>query len=284
MQLDRFDLADIHHPAALAGRVHELLGPLTSAVPVVEIARTLDIVDVRLAPFDGFEGMLLTDAQRSTGGILANTARGARRARFSVAHELGHFLMERHQLSDAAGFKCAAQDMRETRAGRQHLRQETQANQFAIELLAPNHLMTPYFSNDPDLSDAQQLRDHLNISLEACVRQIIAQRDEPLAAVWSYKGQVRYSVRGEEFPFVALNKGDRIPQTSAAFQAITKGQPGFTQFVETDPQPWTGRSEPELFEQTRVAIKGHAVTMLWAELSDEDDANIGLEELGTPQF
>ncbi|WP_171133482.1 MULTISPECIES: hypothetical protein [unclassified Ruegeria] len=59
--------------------------------------------------------------------------------------------------------------------------------------------------------------------------------------------------------------------------------PGFTQFVEADPHPWTGRSNLELYEQTRVANKGHAVTLLWAELP-EDEEDGGLKELGIPGF
>jgi Zn-dependent peptidase ImmA (M78 family) len=284
VKLHRFDLADIHNPGVLASKVHKLLGPLTSAVPVVEIALALDIADVRLDRYDGFEGMLLTNARRSTGGILANTAKGDRRARFTVAHELGHFLMERHQLSAETGFRCSARDMRETRAGRQNLKQEAQANQFAINLLAPAYLISRKLSPDPDLRDAQRLRDHLDVSLEACLRRMIEHRDEPLAAVWSHKGTVRYCIKGNGFPFVALKTGDRMPQTSAAFRAITGGKAGFTRFAETHPHPWTGRTGFELYEQTRLAKNGHAVTLLWADLPDEDDEDGGLAELDTPGF
>ncbi|MEM0950331.1 MAG: ImmA/IrrE family metallo-endopeptidase [Pseudomonadota bacterium] len=284
MQLDRFDLADMHHPAVLARTIHKLMGKPDGAVRVQDIAVALDISEVRLERFDGFEGMLLTDKVRSTGCILANSSKGHRRARFTITHELGHFLMERHQLSAATGFTCSAQDMRETREGRQHLRQETQANQFAIELLAPEHLLKPLYSTDPDLRDAQRLRDHLDVSLEACVRRMVNRRDEPLAAVWSYQGYVRYAVRAKAFPFVALSKRDPIPRLSSAHRAIANGQPGFTQFTEADPYPWTGRSGFELYEQTRVAQNGHAVTLLWAELSEDDEEDRGLRELGTPGF
>lgn len=286
MQLDRFDLADIHHPSALARKLHRQIGPLTAAVPVDEIAYALDIVDVRMDRFDGFEGMLLTDRVRSAGSILANTSKGDRRARFTVAHELGHFLMERHQLSEATGFRCAASDMRETREGRQELRQESQANRFAIELLAPASLVTPLLSTAPDLHDAQRLRDRLDISLEACVRRMIELRDETLAAVWSYEGRVRYFVKGGRFPFVTCKRREPIAKTSAAIRAIGKGKAGFTEFCEAHPLAWTGRSDLELHEQTRVAASGHAVTLLWADMPDEDDDDDdgGLAELGMPGF
>jgi hypothetical protein len=284
VQLDRIDLADIHHPVVLARTIHAQLGKRDGAVPVVDISKALDVSEVRLDRFDGFEGMLLTDTVRSAGCILANTSKNKRRARFTVAHELGHFLMERHQLSTESGFTCSARDMRESRDGRRHLRQETQANQFAIELLAPDHLMEPLYSNDPDLRDAQRLRDHLDVSLEACVRRMVDRREEPLAAVWSHNGTVRYFAKSADFPFVALNRGDRIPQTSAAHLAIANGRPGFTQFAEADAHPWTGRSGLELYEQTRVAPSGYAVTLLWAELPEDDNDNGGLQELGVPVF
>ena len=284
MHLDRIELADIHHPAILAKTIHKLLGTRDGAVPVVDIAKALDVSEVRLDRFDGFEGMLLTDTVRSTGSILANTSKNKRRTRFTVAHELGHFLMERHQLSAATGFTCSVQDMRESREGRQHLRQETQANQFAIALLAPDYLMERFYSTDPDLRDAQRLREYLDVSLEACVRRMVDRRDEPLAAVWSHNGTVRYFARSADFPFVALNRGDRIPQTSAAHRAIANGRPGFTQFAEADAHPWTGRSGIELYEQSRVAPSGHAVTLLWTNLPEDDEDDRGLKELGVPGF
>lgn len=284
MRLNRIDLADVHRPVTLARTIHQLLGERDGPIAVEDIAIALDVAEVRLDRFDGFEGMLLTDTVRSSGCILANISKGRQRARFTVAHELGHFLMERHQLSAAVGFTCSTQDMRETREGRQHLRQETQANQFAIELLAPDYLMRPLYSDDPDLRDAQQLRDHLDVSLEACVRRMVERRDEPLAAVWSYQGNVRYFTRGPDFPFVALVKGDRIPRTSTAHRAIANAKPGCTEFAEADAHSWTGRSGLELFEQSRVTTNGHAVTLLWAELPEEEDEGGSIKELGVPRF
>lgn len=106
MYLNRIDFADINAPRTLARAVHEQIGELSSSVSVTAIAKALDVTEVKLDHFDGFEGMLLTDKARSRGVILANTAHGGRRARFTVAHELGHYLLERHQLSGELGFQC----------------------------------------------------------------------------------------------------------------------------------------------------------------------------------
>ncbi|WP_339718242.1 ImmA/IrrE family metallo-endopeptidase [uncultured Maritimibacter sp.] len=286
MALDRIDLADIHAPDRLATRLHAQLGPVTSAVPIVEIALGLDISDVRIDNFDGFEGMLLTDRVRSDGVILANCRHGDQRARFTIAHELGHFLLERHEVSSETGFRCTTRDMRETREGRRELRQEAEANRFAIERLAPSSLVERHLSRDPDLCDVQHLRRALDLSGAACIRRMVERRDELLAAIWSHAGRIRYSIQGDGFPYLALKKNDPLPKISQAFDVVSKGDRCITTFRETHAAAWTRRPEIELFEQTRVGRDRHAVTLLWADLSPEaDDEDDGaLPELGEPGF
>lgn len=284
MHLDRIDLADLHVPTAIARAIFAQLGTIDAPVPVGQIACALDIADIKAQVFDGFEGMLLTDTVRSTGSILANTRYGDQRARFTIAHELGHFLMERHKLSGDRAFTCRAQDMREKRADKRQYRQETEANAFAISLLAPYKLFDPLLSQDSDLKDAQRLRDHLNVSREATIRRMIDRREECLAAVWSKNGQVRYSAKSGRFPWITCNSGERLPQLSLAGKIVANGAKGFSSVSEANPLAWTNSSDFGLFEQTRVASNGHAVTLLWADLPEKDDDEGGLTELNVPKF
>ncbi|KRS12691.1 hypothetical protein XM53_08850 [Roseovarius atlanticus] len=288
MKLDRIDLFDIRQPDRLAKAIHTQIGDLVLPVPVEDIATALDISEVRTGSFDGFEGMLLTDQARRVGAILANTRRGLRRARFTIAHELGHFLLEHHVLSSENGFRCRAQDLKETREGRRHQKQETRANQFAIGLLAPFAAVDQYLSEDPDLHDAQQLRDELDVSLEACVRRLIEQRSEPLAAIWSKDARVRYWHKSNDFCFIQLKQGDRLPQTTQAFRVHAESRSGFTAFSESPPMAWTSSDDIEIFEQTRQSPSGHAVTLLWADKPGPDDLDEEPDpyhrELGEPGF
>lgn len=285
MKLSRIDLADLHVPKLITRAIFGQLEKIEAPVPVNQIAHALGIVAIKAQAFDGFEGMLLTDAVRSSGSILANTRYGTRRARFTIAHELGHFLMERHQLSGAGAFICNAQDMREKNIGNLHVRQEAEANEFAINLLAPFSLVDLLLSQEPDLKDAQRLRDHLNVSLEACVRRMINRRDECLAAVWSQNGQVRYSVKSDGFPWITCKRGQRLPQLSLTSKIVANGAQGFSPFAEINPLAWTNRSDIDLFEQTRVAGNGHAVTLLWADIPENKaDEDGDLTELNMPKF
>ncbi|TMV13079.1 ImmA/IrrE family metallo-endopeptidase [Arenibacterium halophilum] len=285
MPLYRVDLADIHKPPRLGQALHRLLGPVDGPVPIEDIAHQLDIENIRLDTFDGFEGMLLTDQRRRPGSILANTRHCKRRARFTIAHELGHFLMERHVLFSDDGFCCMQEDFKEARNANSHFRQENEANLFAIEVLAPVATVSSFLADDPDLRRAQRMREHLDLSLEASLRRIIDLPPHPLAAIWSINGKIRYAIETRAFPFLTVSRGQLLPKSYLAAAAVANGTRGFTEMDETHAQIWTSRPEVELSEQTRVEKSGHAVTLLWADLRDEvDEDDGGLAELGTPRF
>lgn len=265
------DLADIAGgPKALAAAVHRQLGAQGGAVPIVEVARALDIVEVNMTETDGFEGLLLTDAVRSRGGIIANTSRGRPRARFTVAHELGHFLIERHVPSVAAGFQCRFADMRERGIADRHQRQEAEANRFAIEMLAPPRLVGAWLRGEPDIGAAVEMGRGLEISMEAALRRYVELHDEALAAIWSKDGRIRYASEHERFPFLTRRRGDSLSASTAAFRVISAGQPGRTTMTETVAAAWLQDPDVELFEQTRVGKDGHAATLLWTPAPEED--------------
>ena len=74
----------------------------------------MDIVEIRYEVLVSFEGVLLTTAERNVGSILiyANPNNGTQRQRFTLAHELGHFLNTWHTPHNEAGFMCAKTDIR----------------------------------------------------------------------------------------------------------------------------------------------------------------------------
>jgi hypothetical protein len=94
--LDRMALDEVGaNPVRLADAIHAQLGEQTGPVPVEAIARSLDIVEM-VAALKSIEGALITDPNRDCGAILVNQASGRQRQRFTVAHELGHFLSSHH--------------------------------------------------------------------------------------------------------------------------------------------------------------------------------------------
>ncbi len=254
----------------MAKALHRQIGPLTGAVPVDEIAFGLGVSEVRQDALDGCEGILLTDRVRSVGKMLVNSGRGSQAARFGIAHELGHFLLERHVLSLAGTFTCSLTDMRETRTAQLHERQEVEANAFAIGLLVPDDQLKPYLKEQPDIRSAAELRSKLDISLEAATRCLVDRHEEPIAAVWSVAGKIRYAVRGHKFPWLTRKKGDLVSSLTRTASALAKGSSGITSMSEVPAAAWTSEDIPELFEQVRVSHNGHTLTLLWATLPDAD--------------
>jgi Zn-dependent peptidase ImmA (M78 family) len=66
-------------------------------VPVEEWARRLDIEEIAPLETQRFEGGFLTDENRSRGIILVNKEASEGRRRFTIGHELGHFLIMSHK-------------------------------------------------------------------------------------------------------------------------------------------------------------------------------------------
>jgi Zn-dependent peptidase ImmA (M78 family) len=240
-------------------------------VPVEAIAYGLEIEEIRHEQLDGCEGVLLTDRRRSQGKILVNSRRGRRAARFGIGHELGHFLMEWHVLGLDGKRTCTGADMRETRRVRQHHQQETEANAFAIGLLAPRYLTAPILKEDPDLDAVMALCDRLDLSLEACARCLVERHHEPIAAVWAKDGIIRYLVRTKHFPRIKSGRGERVARLSQTHAALARDNHGIMPMVEIVPAAWTGADIPQLFEQVRIGQNGHSLTLLWATLPDAED-------------
>src|SRR5689334_16823627 len=93
LQLDRMALDDVGaNSRRLAEAVHEQLGEGLGPVPVYEIARALDIDEIREEPLSNIEAALVTTPERDRGAVLLNTESSPQRRRFSLGHELGHFL------------------------------------------------------------------------------------------------------------------------------------------------------------------------------------------------
>ena len=253
-------------------------------MPVDDIAHALDISEVRRESLDGLEGVLLTNAVRSEGRILVNSSHGERRVRFSIAHEIGHFVMERHILSGGMGFSCTSGDMREQRIQARHQKQETEANHFAIALLAPNYKLAPTLAVDPDIRTVMTLASSLNLSLEATMRRYVALSDQPLCAVWTHNGVIRTTARNKAFPWLPLTKGQTLPATSLAQKHCAGNKRGISRMSEANALGWLNKADTELFEQTRVGHKGHALTLLWATLPPDHEDGDDLPELGMPHF
>jgi hypothetical protein len=223
------------------------------------------------------EGALVALQERGDGSILVNSRSSPRRQRFTIGHELGHFLNVWHEPTEGT-FTCSKEDMRlggptSRPSLTKHQRQEIQANAFAIALLAPRERLKAALAKTPDLARPLAMTEELDISREAAIRRYVELHRLDLAVVFSRHGRVIYFSCGREFPGLSIGPGSPLPQITSA----APGQP-LTEMEEADAADWLrhpgGR---ELRAQTLRQKNGHAATLLWAEGADDDDDG-GIED------
>ena len=269
MTLDRIEIEEAGaNPARQAGAIHTQLDLADGPVPVFDIARALDITDIRIAPLKGFEAALITTPERDTGAVALNAASSPRRRNFSLAHELGHFLNPFHRPIGDGGFKCSRKDMIADGVGSEQnrlLRQEAEANRFAIELLAPPRLMKPFLRGEPDIAAIVEASDHLEISKAAAARRYVELHDALLAVVFSRDEQMVAYARRDGFPFIIPRVGGPVPHR---VPSATRRISGWEQL---DADDWIERTAgAELFGQTVSQADDFAMTMIWLETETDE--------------
>ena len=212
LSLNRVDIEDWKAPEEIATEVHRQMDGDDRATPIYAVARALDIQEIRTVSLIGFEAALVTLPDRDAGSIVVSNKVGRARQRFSIAHELGHFLMCRHQPADVSSFQCKAKDIAGQSDGDyRHRRQEREANAFAIELLAPAAKVRRHLADGPNLEAVLAIAGAFDISREAAARRYVELSPTPTAVVFSKNGSFLYHTANAAFPALKLRRNQQMP-------------------------------------------------------------------------
>jgi hypothetical protein len=253
----------------IAFEIQRQLGDIAAPIPVDQIALHLGIDDIRERSLNNFEAALVTDPERNRGSILLNSRSSPYRRRYSLAHELGHFLCGWYQHTSRKGFVCSKWDMAIPLGNDVHVRQETEANQFAIELLAPERLISRYLKRLPDLEQVLAMHLALEISKTAAARRYVNLHHERLAVIFGHKGCYQYADRGIGFPYINLKRGDSLPSTPNVGKDTN-----ISEMVEADPLDWPGlQSANGLALQVMRQENEHTIVLLHLEAPDLSDGD-----------
>lgn len=145
------------------GKAFEIAKRYAKEVPVrvFDLARALD-----LGPVDGDLPAHISGLLRPRGDgeweIVLNRSHSEVRRRFTVAHEIGHFIFHRYRLgdgvSDTLAYGVDAVELPNPNIGWE---QERQANNFAANLLVPAPLLEA--AQSAGLNDDQALAEHFQV-------------------------------------------------------------------------------------------------------------------------
>lgn len=280
------DLADCGSPETLIAAILKHHPELPRQVPVEAIAASVGITEIRDIDVDTFEGALVANPEKTSGVIGAKVGLNSRRRRFTIGHELGHFLIRSH----GASMQCKTADMREQRRDTPAHKREYEANRFSAGLLMPK----PMFVKDvdalgsADVTHAKTLSDLYNVSLEATANRYADLTSDSCAFVFSKDGVIRYARPSRNMPQLGIRSGDQLPSASLTSRTRSVGTP--TEWESVVGSLWL-RSDwsnpaPPVLEQCVVQSNGYRVTLLFvdqveAESREEEQE---LERSWTPRF
>jgi hypothetical protein len=283
------ELADLGNPTALAEAVIRQLLPIKPPIPIEEIAAAVGITEIGVIDTEAFEGALVAPPEKSRGVILVRQHPTPERPRFTIGHELGHYLNPWHVPPDG-GFRCTTQDMRvkldASLAARPKM--EAEANAFAAEILMPRVLFSADLHKivEPGLEHVCELARSYKTSQIATARRFINLHGDARALVVSKDALIDQIYRANGFPYVDLNRGQPLPHKSLT--ATYEGQLDDCSNTElANCSHWISselRRGAELFEQVLVQGKGYRITLLSVDESECEAAEVDDRAEWRPTF
>ena len=274
MTLSRLDLDGLGAPKALAERIHEICADLPPDIDITDLCAKLDIFSITEIDTRSFEAALLMDEHKANGSILLASGRRPERHRFSIGHELGHFLIPTHMPRPGQPMSCSLADLHLTDASTQdrHKRVEAEANRFAAALLMPPaRLRKAMTAREPDLSEIVELARAFGVSKEAMARSYVEAHQASIAIIILRDGRVDRIYRPDTFPWIEPTIGEPVPTDSLA--AISQLAPReFTDIEECEADVWFSAHNAARIEVTTEQVlgqsRGYAMVLLRVEGDD----------------
>ena len=247
-------------------------------------------IRVRQKEFDGFDGILLRSKTSQKGIIGVNAGiREASRKRFTVAHEIGHFVIPHHRELAAA---CEGTSIESF--SRRLTPPELEANEFAAELLLPSKVVADRFDLDnPSLSRISLVANDFETSLSATTWRFLDLTREPCAMVLSREGRAHWYRTNDALQFLMPLKSLPSPVSIAGRLFAGESFPDGVGMQEVDADAWFYPSNAALIGtlyEDSIYLRNYAAvfTLLWAvDLEEEKRESMQdelLDELDPEEF
>jgi Zn-dependent peptidase ImmA (M78 family) len=220
-------------------------------------------LEIREVNADGFDGALIRAREVPLGAIvIRKSIREAGRKNFTLAHEIGHFLLPGH---DQTELICTKADVGNWGDGSKEI--EREADEFAAELLMPGALVQRIIhSATPSMQLIEKIAQRFRTSLSAAAWRYCDLAQEKCAIVWSTGDRIDWSKRSETFVY-SLRKGTLLQKDTLAARTFA-GLPIPNQPQEVPASSWMSADDltesAKLWEQSK-ALRGYGsvISLLW---------------------
>jgi Zn-dependent peptidase ImmA (M78 family) len=236
---------------------------------------------VRERGFDGFDGILLRSKTAQKGIIGVNAGiREPSRKRFTVAHEIGHFVIPHHREIPSACENGSIESFSRGLAA-----PELEANEFAAELLLPGKDVADRFDLDnPALSRISLVANDFETSLSATTWRFLDLTGQPCAMVWSHAGRAVWYRTNDALNLIMPMKSLPSPVSVAGRLFGGESFPDGAGMQDVDADAWFYPSHAErigtLYEDSIYLQNYDAVfTLLWIVNLQPDSRETDDDEL-----
>lgn len=193
------------------------------------------------------------------------------RQRFSAAHELGHWMIDRGKLSS---FVCSEKNFINDWSADNP---ERRANRFAADLLMPHFLFAPLAKNkDITFDTAKELCALFQTSLTAMAIRLVESGSFPSILVCSTKNGVRWKVRDRDVP-EAIQLRDKPGGHTNAADLLNGSQPSKNP-VNAEASDWFTHPRSKYYSVQEDSVRINADTVLSLLWWKDERQLIDLEE------
>lgn len=293
MELSLMDLADETRPKDIAKTILKIIreqagGRVPIPVPVEKIAKLLDIIDIEYEDFKSIDGTLVVGEGEQEGLALigVNANQSSKRIRYTIGHELGHWLIPSHKFNKKY-FECVSQSMRlldSTKESNSIEKIEIEANIFSCELLLPDIEFRQDIRAlpEPRVSQIVDLSFKYDVSKLATGRRFVSLNDYECAIVQSHERFITHIYKHKDFPSLCLKRNNPLPPKSHSAQE-SRIDITYTELLPISWVHWLSKRPPEnseLYEQVLFQRDGYRLTLLYLDTRDcMDDEELENEKL-----
>lgn len=190
------------------------------------------------------------------------------RRRFSIAHELGHLCLHRHELQ-----ACSEADFNDWHSDSS---KESEANAFAAELLLPTSLLHRRCEADVNFAAVREIARDFDVSLTAASVRFVELSPEPCALALSEAGAIKWILRSAAFWPYTVARGTQLDSRSLAYDVFSGARSVAEDPEEVDAEAWLDDyripSGTELVEHV-ASFRAYnvALSLLWLRGLEEPD-------------
>ncbi len=186
------------------------------------------------------------------------------RKRFSIAHELGHLVLDHGHSYERV---CTDENILDFNWNSKS--EETQANAFAAEFLLPTALLKPKCDvAEVTFDPIRSIAEEFAVSLTATALRFVQYCPESCAVVFSQENKVKWFQGSEDWPFW-IPVGSPLGRESVASRhfrsEIVPDEP-----IEVMGRAWIGDRPPDCLLEHSIASErmGFVLSILWMEPVD----------------